>query len=178
MGKILDENNFRSKSVIEMLTVANEYCLFLEKSSSYSKKDILDFLQKISPLMYIKGALLPPILVSNPEANERYVTEEQWGNIYNELKAKFGKDDEYWIIDNDDETAQDPKKASLADSFSDVYQDMKDFVLLYQRNTMAAQENAAREIKVLFSDHWGIRLVQAHSWIHQLLFHSGNITAD
>lgn len=36
-----------SKKVIEMLTVANEYCLFLENVNDKTKEDVLDYLQKI-----------------------------------------------------------------------------------------------------------------------------------
>ena len=44
-----------SKTVLEMLTVANEYCLFLEKAEDYDRQDIIMFLQKVCPLIYIKS---------------------------------------------------------------------------------------------------------------------------
>jgi len=159
---------YRSKNVIEMLTVANEYCLFVEKAEEYPKKEILEYLNKICPLLYIKGTVLPDILLRYPEANERFVTEEQWEKIFSELRLKFEDHDEYWMIDHTDESIT--RKASLADNFTDIYQDMKDFILLYQRNTVAAQENAVVEIKRLFLTHWGERIVNAMQYLHTVLY--------
>jgi hypothetical protein len=157
-------------NVLEMLTVANEYCLFLEKCEDYTREDVIGYLQKISPLLYLKGTLVPVVAVHHPEANERFVTEEQWGYIYNTLLNKFGEEDKYLIIDHADKTNPEMKKASMADNFADIYQDLKDFVMLYQRNTLAAKENAVNECRRLFETHWGFRLVSAHLHLHFLLF--------
>ncbi len=158
-----------SRNVLEMLTVAHEYCLFVEKASEYKQEDILDYLQKISPLLYLKGTLLPDIQVEYPEANERYVTEEQWEAVFTPLRDKFGSLDQYWYHDYNDVDANDPIKGSLADNYADIYQDLKDFTLLYQKNSRAAKENAVAELRKLFVVHWGNRLVTAHRYIHYIL---------
>mgnify|MGYP000892565234 CR=1 FL=1 len=41
------ENLTQSKSVLEMITVAHEFCLFMEKVNSYEKEDVLNYFQKI-----------------------------------------------------------------------------------------------------------------------------------
>ena len=169
MNEINNEPAY-SKNVIEFLTVANEYCLFIEKSENYSKIDILQFLQKISPLLYLKGSLLPVVNVENKETNERFVTEEQWETIFNELRKKFNKDDNYWFIDFNSPDENDPVKASLAENFADIYQDLKDFVMLYQKNTRAAKQNAVYECKLLFKTHWGYCITNAQKAIHHLLY--------
>lgn len=158
-----------SKNVMEMLTVANEYCHFVEKAHQYETKDILEYLQKISPLLYLKGCLLPDVDVQVPEANERFVTEENWEIIFNELRNKFKPNDEYWVIDHADFSFNEPDKASLADNLTDIYQDLKDFVLLYAKGTEAAKENAVHDCKLFFQTHWGYRLVQTQKYIHDLL---------
>ncbi len=72
-----------SKTVLELLTVANEYCLFLEKAENYDRQDILIFLQKVCPLIYIKSSLLPVIEIEDEEAAEHFVTEEEWEGVFN-----------------------------------------------------------------------------------------------
>ncbi len=155
-----------SRNVIEMLTLANEYTLFIEKAEEYSKEDILDYMQKIFPIIYLKACLLPTIAPNNEDAQERYVTEELWENIFNILRIKFQTEDEYWFLDNSDISQTDPIKASLADNLSDIYQDLKDFVILYQKNTRDAKENAVYQIKILFEKHWGYRIVNALKYLH------------
>lgn len=152
-----------------MLTVANEFCHFIEKAYNYENQDILEYMQKILPLMYLKGSLLPNIEVQVPEANEKFVTEENWEIIFNELRDKFKPKDEYWTVDHADFNFNESEKSSLAENLTDIYQDLKDFVLLYAKSTEAAKENAVRDCKLYYEVHWGYRIVQALKYIHDLL---------
>ena len=158
-----------SKPIIEMLTIANEFCFYLEQIEKKEADEILNFFYRIGPLMYLKGSLLPDIEVENPEANERFVTSEQWENLFNELREKLGKKDEFWIIDPQYINENEPLKASLSENITDIYQDMKDFLMLYQRNTFAARQNAVKECATLFASHWGYRIVNSMSRIHHLI---------
>ena len=162
-----------SKTVLEMLTVANEFCLFLEKAGEYNKQDILMFLQKICPLIYIKASLLPVMELIDDDAGEHFVTEEEWEDVFNTLHQKFGEDDLYYFIDPHEKSHTDPIKGSLAENFTDIYQDLKDFVLLYQKPRKASMEFAVFECKRLFETRYGFRLVRAHSSIHYLLNQEG-----
>jgi len=164
------EQSIKSLHVLEMLTVANEYCLFLEKSDDYSEYDIIDFLNKISPLLYLKGMLLPNVIVKYPQANERFVTEENWEGIFNNLRAKLGGKDEYWAINYSEPNDTEPVKNSLADNYADIYQDLKDFILLFQKPSDAAKENAVKECKALFKNHWGPRIIKANNYLHNLIY--------
>jgi hypothetical protein len=159
-----------SKNALEMLIVANEYCLFMEEIEDKSKNDILEFVHRVLPLMYTKGSLLPEVIVENPEANMRFVTEEKWENLFTFLRDIFGEDDEFWIIDPQYINETEPLKASLSENLSDIYQDMKDFVLLYQKNTVAARQNALTECRKLFADHWGYRIGKILSQLHHLIY--------
>jgi hypothetical protein len=163
-----------SKTVLEMLTVANEYCLFLEKAESYDRQDIMLFLQKICPLIYIKASLLPVIELNDEGAAEHFVTEEEWEGVFNTLHLKFGEDDLYYFIDPHERSHTDPVKSSLAENFTDIYQDMKEFVLLYQKPRKVSKEFAVYECKQLFETRYGFRLVRAHSALHYLLNKEGD----
>jgi hypothetical protein len=163
-----------SRTVLEMLTVANEFCLFLEKAENYDRQSILLFLQKICPLIYIKASLLPAIDLTDEEAAEHFVTEEEWESLFNALHQKFGDDDIYHFVDPHDSSQTDPVKASMAENFTDVYQDLKDFVLLYQKPRKASMEYAVFECRRLFETRFGFRLVRAHSALHCLLHKEGD----
>ncbi len=131
----LPDDQSISKPVIEMITLANEYCLFFEKAAAYKREDILYYFQKVAPLLYLKGAMLPAVEVSDPGAAERFVTEEQWESIFKALREQFLEFDVYHIHDHN----QDSVEASLADNMADIYQDMKDFVMLYQKKHGSGQ---------------------------------------
>lgn len=162
-----------SKNVLEMFTIANEYCLFMEKNIDFSKEDFLTYLQKICPLIYIKAALLPYVEPTDEESLEHFVTEEQWEELFNLIHLKLGEDDLYYFIDHHEKTHQDAVKASLAENLTDIYQDLKDFLLLYAKPQRSSQECAVQDCKRLFETRFGYRLVNAHSAIHYLLFSEG-----
>ncbi len=166
MQKHLPEDQSISKPVIEMITVANEYCLFFEKAAQYKRQDILVYFQKVAPLVYLKGAMLPPVEVNDSGAAERFVTEEQWESIFKALREQFQEMDVYHIHDHN----QDSAEASLADNMADIYQDMKDFVMLYQKNTTPARQSAVAQLRDLFGWHWGPVTISALGAVHQILF--------
>lgn len=157
-----------SKNVLEMLMVANDYCTFMAKAETYSKQQMFDYLLKVAPLLYIKGSLLPDITVQNPDAGEKFLHEEEWEALFTTLRKVFKKDDEFWFIDNSNFSDNTPIKASLSESFADIYQDMKDFVILYQKSSLDAKENAVFELKKLFDTNWGYRIVNAQKTLHYL----------
>lgn len=157
--------------VIELLTVANEFCLFTESISGYPKKEALEYFRKILPLLYIKGSLLPD---DTPEEvrPERFVTEEQWEVIFNDIRQLLGEEDAFYFVDYNDPKDQDTWQGSLADHLADIYQDMKDYILAFQKNTHTSRVNAIAECRRLFYSHWGERLVRAHHVIHQRVIQS------
>jgi len=159
-------SKLKNKNVLEMIAVAHEFNVFTEDVTKKDAVDILGFYQKILPLMYIKAALLPDIEVSDETANERYVAEEHWENVFMALKNKFDKGDSFWELDENNDSV----KASLSEKLADIYQDTKDFVVLFQKNSLAAKENAVFEIKRLFMVHWGPRSIMVLHQIHQLLY--------
>ena len=159
-----------SRKVLEMITVANEFCLFLEKAEDYSAEELLSFLQKISPLIYLKGALLPDIEVEDEDATEHYVSEEQWESLFNILYHKFGERDLFYFVDQHEKSHADPVKGSLAECFTDIYQDLKDFLLLYQKPLKIFKENAVRDCKRLFETRYGYRLLIAQAAVHCIQF--------
>jgi hypothetical protein len=168
------QDDLYSRKVIDMLTVANEYCLFIEKAEDYDREEVFRYMQKLLPLIYLKASLLPVIPVSDENAAEHFVTEEQWGDLFNTLSVKFGNDDIYFFIDLLEKSHSDPVRASIAENLADLYQDLKDFILLYQKPTRISQENAVRDCKTLFETRYGYRLVNVQQAIHYLLYPSAD----
>ncbi len=168
MNETMEDNlsKVKNKMVLEMIAVAHEFNVFTEDLAKKNVNDILGFYQKVLPLMYVKASLLLDIEVSDESANERYVAEEHWESVFMALKGKFGKGDVFWELDE----SNDSIKASLSEKLADIYQDTKDFVVLFQKNRLAAKENAVFEIKRLLKVHWGPRAISVINQVHHLLY--------
>ena len=158
-----------SNKVIEMLTVANEYCLFTEKIKDYKKDDVVLYYSRMMPLLYLKCSLLPDLEIDDSSAHEKFVIEEEWLGIYRDAKELLGKDN-YFIWLNDDVNVNDETpKSDSAELLADLYQDLKDFVLLYQKETLAAKENAVYWLKYYFKLQWGEKNIKLLYFAHAYL---------
>lgn len=159
-----------SLNVLELIRIAHEYCLFAERTDTLEKAEILDIFPKIGALLYLKGSMLPVVEVDNPEANERFVTEEEWEAIFNLFRERLAETDEFYHVDLENRSHDEPVKASLAENFADIYQDLKDFLLLYQKHSRDAKQNAVAECKKLFENRWGAKVLSSLRYIHFLKY--------
>ncbi|MCF8365392.1 MAG: DUF5063 domain-containing protein [Bacteroidales bacterium] len=158
-----------SPFVLEFLAVAQKFCLFIEEVEKYNKEQIFDYMHKALPLLYVRGSVLPAVIPDNFDANEKYVTEEQWQNTFNTIRQILLKEDEFWFLENDN-PLNEAVKGSFADSLTDIYQDMKDFIILYQKPLRDAKKIAVWEILELFKAHWGFRVVNLLKVMHYNLY--------
>jgi len=169
-----------SKNVIEFVTVANEYCSFIEKAEHFSRKDFLSRIQKIFPLLYLKAALLPePDSEVSEEEAEKYVTEEDYNYIHDKLISKLGDADAYQeIYDSSLQYNYIPMEGSISENIADIYQDLKDFVLSYRIGTVEVMNSAFTECRNNFEQYWGQKLVNALRAIHFLLYSNTNLDEE
>lgn len=163
------ENILSQRTIQEIIIVANEFCHLIETVETQSQEIFIHVMQKIMPLLYLKGSLIPEITVSNPDANLHFVTEDDWNKIFQMVKEKLGKKDVFLFRSEDDLSAK-VETFSIAEDITDIYQDMKDCLKLLQLNTQDAQENAIFELRQLFFNHWGIRVCRVQYALHELMF--------
>jgi len=128
-------------------------------------------LQRILPLMYIKGSLLPELQPYFEDGNEKFVTENHWKKIYDLLSKKFGTANDYLeIFDIKASDAEGAVPASISENMADIYQDIKDFLLLYQTGSEEVMNDAIGECKLNFESHWGQKLVNSLRAIHSFIY--------
>ena len=80
-----------SKNVIEFVTVANELVLLLERGNEFDRNELMEELQKLLPLLYIKAVVLPDVESVFDDANEKFVTEHDWSIIQQILQLYFSQ---------------------------------------------------------------------------------------
>lgn len=150
------------RQVAELLALAREFTRLMENNESVTSETFSAFLYRISMLLYVSGMAIPE--TEEPElTGEHYVTEEQWELIFNQVRNKLGEQDIlFYCSDTEIETG------SLAEYCADIYQDLKDFELQLSKSTTHAVGFALYDVKKLFKNHWGIRLLRIQSHLHQI----------
>jgi len=157
-----------TRPILEFITVSHDFCQFTEKSEDYSARELIDYYRKILPLLYLKGSLVKLVTPSDPEAAERFVLEETWETLFNNLRNAFYPYDHFWVSTHIYDEDAEIEKASLAECIADIYQDMKDFLMLYQKNMYSAKENAIFNVCNDLNTHWGPACIKALFTLHEL----------
>ena len=144
---------------------------YAERAAEVKGDDLLRILQRILPLMYIKASLLPSFEPYFEDGNEKFVTETDWNRINDTLKKKFGNADDFLeLFDEKFNESEIPVPSSLAENMADIYQDLKDFLLLYQTGTEEVMNDAIWECKMNFENIWGQKLVNSMKAIHRFIY--------
>ncbi len=161
-----------SKNVIEFVTVAREYCAWLEKTLQFPRRDFIDTGTKLLPLLYLKALVLPaPAPMMKDGFLDKSVTEEEYQQIFNAVLVKMGPYNDYLeVFTADMQHSGEPLTASVSENLTDIYQDLKDFLISYRTAVTEIMNDALYELIGNFKLYWGQRLVNVLRALHQTMF--------
>jgi hypothetical protein len=160
-----------SRHVVEFVAVANEFCKYAQHASEIKGEELLKILQRLLPLLYLKASFLPEFTPYFDDGNEKFVSETDWTEIHDTFKMKFGTANEYLeVFDERMNESDTPVVASLSENMADIYQDLKNFILLYQTGTMEVMNDALWECRMNFESYWGQKLSNALRAIHKFIY--------
>ncbi|BBE16835.1 hypothetical protein AQPE_0982 [Aquipluma nitroreducens] len=168
-----------SKNVIELITVANEFCSFLERADEMESADFLSRLQKMLPLLYLKASLLPKFEFEADDDLEKYVTEVEYNLIQQKILAHTGAGDDYQeVFIPGMQFSESALTSSIAENVADVYQDMKDLIMSFRTMNDEVMEQALWESQSNFAQVWGQKLVNCLRAVHNLIYSENNTDED
>jgi hypothetical protein len=165
-----------SRNVVEFVAVANEFCKYAEHASELKGDELLKILQRILPFLYLKASLLPSLEPYFEDGNEKFVTEQAWLGIHATLIDKFGTADDFLeVFDEKMNDSDVPVVSSISENMADIYQDLKDFLLLYQTGTKEVMNDAIWECRLNFENYWGQKLTNSLRAIHKFIYSGDEI---
>ena len=162
------EKTIYSDEVVAFTTLAAEYCNFLNASASFSQKDFVDRALKLLAILYVKTLSLPAVEATDADMIEKSVTQEEWDEVHNAVARKLGRFDQY--TETLDPLAGDDAMTSLSEGFADIYQDLKDYVMLMQMGSAEMMIDAIGECSRNFREYWGQRLTNILRVLHHLQY--------
>ncbi len=166
-----------SRNVVEFVAVANVYCKYVEQAAKLKGEELLKILQRLLPLLYIKASLLPDLEPVFDDSNEKFVSESDWNHINDILTQKFGTANNYLdVVTDKPGESEDFTRSSLAEDMADIYQDIKNFLLLYQTGTNEVMNDALWECRMNFENIWGQKLVNSLRAIHKFIYSGEEIS--
>jgi len=160
-----------SRSVVEFTAAAIEFCKYLEHGADIKGDELLKILQRILPYLYLKASLLPSLEPFFDDGNEKFVTESEWFRIHDILREQFGTADDFLeVFDEKMTESEKPVISSLSENLTDIYQDLKNFLLLYQTGTVEVMNDAVWECRQNFENYWGQKLANSLRAIHKFIY--------
>ena len=159
------------KNVIEFVTVAAEFCAFLERAEHMKRKAFVDTSLKILTLLYLKASLLPKCETIGDEAPETYVTEEIYEILRINLEELMGDKDDYLDVFVLDMVYSDqPIKKSISEDLADIYQDINDFIFVFQLGLIETMNDSLAVCQENFGMLWGQKLVNTLRALHDVKY--------
>lgn len=171
MENDLSQNIVFSKNVVEFVAVGVQFCSFLETYEKQTATDLSGKLTKLLPLLYLKGTLLPELEVEYDIYPEVSVTEEDYENIVTRLYSTFKSNDTYLEVFLEDMKYSDtPISASISEDLADIYQDIKNFISVYQQGLDETMYEALFTCYDNFKLYWGQKLVNVLRALHSIRY--------
>ncbi len=158
-------------SSIEFVTVAAEYCVFIENARDYTTASFVDKTLKILPLLYLKALLLPKFDRINDDQLEVCVTETQYEQIRQSIAKVMADKDDYLDVFVEDMVYSDqPIGKNISEDLADIYQDIRDFIYVFQLGLNETMNDSLCVCQENFEAYWGQKLVNTLRALHEVKY--------
>lgn len=164
------------KNSIEFVTVAAEYCGFIERTRGAERDAFVDTALKILPLLYLKASLIPECEMIGKEELEVFVTEADYEYVRHSVAQVLGPQDDYLEVFHPDTAYSDtPVRKCISEDLADIYQDLKDFIGVFQLGMNATMNDSLYVCKEHFAEYWGQRLVNTMRALHSVKYNDADL---
>ncbi len=163
------------RNTLEFVSVAYEFCTFVETAGQYAQAAFVDKAAKLLPLLYLKAALLPVVEPDDEEEMELTVTEEMYEFVRTHIAQLLGDNDTYLETFHPDMPFSDtPVAAFISENLADIYQDTGNFVAVYKHENEAAMLLALGMCGKNFRTYWGQQLLNALRSLHAVRYRAAD----
>jgi len=162
-------NYVYSNALVEFVRAANECCFFLEElKGTEGKAFIANSVRHLADLyaLFLKIGETEPVFDSPPEPT---VTEQEWSALFQKIAGILGPSNDTLRVAAEDEFDRSELVShTISEDMADLYQELRDFTVIYSRGLEELMNDAAWELKARFFEHWGTKLLRALSALHLL----------
>ena len=168
-----------SRNTIEFVTVAVQYCDYLENLESITEDELTDKLTKLLPLLYLKTALVSETeMINDEDEPETAVTETDYNYIMSKIYNIYLNNDTYLeVFMQDMKYSETPIAASISEDLADIYQDLKNFATIFERGITENMNDALYVCMENFKTYWGQKLVNVLRALHSLKYNTIEISS-
>ena len=102
-----------------------------------------------------------------------FVKEQDYARVSATVASVMGEEDVYLdVFVEDMKYSERPVSAFVSENIADIYQDVRNFVSIYQYGLTDRMNDALLVCQQNFQAYWGQKLVNVLRPLHSLLYHS------
>lgn len=167
------------KNSIEFVTVAAQFCSFVENCQQVERGAFFDKMPKLLSLLYLKTSVLPTMDESSYSELTTYVTEGDYEYIHDNLKKLIGQFDEYLDVFVEDMQYSDtPILSNISEDIADIYQDLKDMIGNFQTADIDIMNDCLKDCVDNFKSFWGQKLLNALRALHNVRYSNNDFEEE
>ena len=160
-----------SRNTVEFVTVAAEFCAYVENTNERTRRGFVETLLKLLPLLYIKAQMLPNDERINDDDLEDFVTEDSYEVLRMNIYEILAENDAYLdVFVAEMKYSDTPVTKRISEDIADIYQDVKNFVCLFQIGINETMHDAIIECREHFEQYWGQTLVNTLRALHDVRY--------
>ena len=163
------------RNVVEFVTVAAEFCKFLEQAETTPRNAFVDTSLKILPLLYLKAEMLPACERMGEDDLETFVTEDAYEVLRMNIAGIMAEKDDYLdVFVSEMKYSDQPIRKFISEELADIYQDIRDFIFVFQLGLNETMHDALAVCQENFKLYWGQKLVNTLRALHDAKYNDNN----
>lgn len=168
-----------SRDVVEFVTVAAEFCAYLEQSEGRPREEFVSTLLKLLPFLYLKATLLPKVETDDDCYPEELVSEADYEWIRATVASIMEADDEFLELSGIGMMQTDETRLqTISENMADVYQAVRNFVGTYKNGVESIMREALWTVVDSFELYWGERIVDTLRVLHRVRYAANGMDYD
>ncbi|HUI32201.1 MAG TPA: DUF5063 domain-containing protein [Dysgonamonadaceae bacterium] len=157
--------------ILDFVTVSVEFCSFLESGKVSNRNEWMLTVLRMLPLLYVKATMLPSVEIIDDDFPETFVSEQDYIRVSNQISSMMGEDNVYLDVFIEDMKYSDrPISSFISEDIADIYQDIRNFVSVYQYGLEETMTSALHICTENFRSYWGQKLVNVLRALHSLVY--------
>ncbi len=161
------------RNTVEFVTVAAEFCAYIERTNEHTRKEFVGTMLKILPLLYLKAQMLPNEERISDSDLEDFVTEDSYEVLRITIANLLADKDTYLDVFVEEMKYSDtPISINISEDLADIYQDIKNFVCLFRLGINETMHDAIIECNEHFKQYWGQRIVNTLRALHDIAYNT------
>jgi len=168
--RMMEDNYVYSKSVLDFVAVATEFCKQLEQTADEVQEHFVDVMLRLLPLLYLKVSVIDDL----PEVfghNTPKVTEADYDFVRCGVTRIMGEKDDFLdVFVEDFKYSDQPVLQTISENLADVYQELRELVEAFREGYEEAMRAALSDAVEAFRLHWGQKLLNAQRALHDIKY--------